>query len=1147
MNISLPLQFPHPYPFLISLPLPHQLPLSVARRLIQLCGLVAILVMAFAPVLLTSQAQAAAAAAGAEAPVDSGEANLLTNPGFEDVVNNDFPGWTRYVPMGNRNGLQISTDARSGKYSALVDVAAALKDSDSSVARLDWSQRLRYNMDLQVKPVPGEKYRFSVYYKTEGNPKGRLGVERRPHMTNVYLNLAPSPDWQYAAVEFEWPDAADWNLVFGLWAWEAREGKIWFDDARLEQVLPETEKAPVERVRWQDPAAVFSLPYTDASGLSRPYINQAKRLTFVQSLSELTAAIAAAMPGDTIILEDGEYYGYTSVIIEGKHGTEERPIVIAAKNIGQAVMRGSAQFIIKNSSYIVVEGLDFRLSSGGAPGYSGRRENSAVILHDALGARITRNRFALEEEYGGTSLRDWINVDGSRGGYNRIDHNLFENKVHNGSYIAVNADLGRNQGIDTTPRHTRIDHNHFRHMAPLGINGMEVIRLGSSGYRDMAHIEAHTIVEYNLFEQADGEKSEIISIKDSGNIIRYNTFLETAGSVVLRFGHHNSIYGNYFLGKGKPGTGGVRIYGFRQQIFNNYFADLAGPAIIFGRGSIEDPYALPKGELYYSGAEYVQMDEVEVVMNTFINNNANFDLRGDWPLEPRRTTVAHNLLVAGNNYNHIIGSSYRNLLSHDGIRWVGNMVSGPVNTLLGLSSSSEGSFIPVDLELMRSLDDIYYPVAGSPTIDAIEVGDAYGYVTRDIEGKLRDEHPDVGAFEYQGFPLVQGPLSPAEVGPFCPDERRELTFAEPLVTITSLQFTPHTSGTPVVLSGTSLLQLAGVVLGAGEADEKTSLSVDVTVSIDGAEFFSERVAVAGLTADTFAADAGFADGGFAGPGFSLEIPINTTNLDEGEHSLRLVAEVNGRRTLRELMFSVQNIEIMTPGARNVVTGKGIITIKSLLPAAEIRRVHISIDDQLIFQGEVIPDKLEFDSLSFSDGRRQLTVEVERHSGGISRISGNFKVENLWQTVDELLPPMQFFGQLLDRAQTSSRSDGWVYATEAADDFLGDDSRLTVGDGSTPQFLEWEAPNLLKAAVTVYSQEPLISPQAIEFALSPDGVTYKTIEFSISSVGRSSAGWNKYLLTAETQGQGQDSKLFRLTINPHGGEIQIGLVELTGLR
>src|SRR3954465_4249749 len=84
----------------------------------------------------------------------------------------------------------------------------------------------------------------------------------------------------------------------------------------------------------------------------------------VNSLDELSRAIAEAKPGDTIVLADGRYTSTAPVTI-AKAGTAQQPIVIEAKTVGGAEIAGAAGFKIESpSAYVVVRGFNFTHKAG---------------------------------------------------------------------------------------------------------------------------------------------------------------------------------------------------------------------------------------------------------------------------------------------------------------------------------------------------------------------------------------------------------------------------------------------------------------------------------------------------------------------------------------------------------------------------------------------------------------------------------------------------------------------------------------------------------------------------------------------------------------------------------------------------------------
>ncbi len=299
----------------------------------------------------------------------------------------------------------------------------------------------------------------------------------------------------------------------------------------------------------------------------------------------LGGAIAAAAPGDCLIVADGNHSAPT---ITAK-GTAEAPIVIRAANRLQAVFNaGSLQF--SGSAYVVVEG--FRFSGGGG-----------IRFDNSRSCRLSRSRVTL----GGGH---WIVVDGNSEG-NRIDRNELGPKNSDGNMIGPTGQSTK----------TRIDRNYLHDVSPGG-NGRETLRLGCCGAQADAH-DTFNVVEHNLLVNCSGE-AEIITVKSSSNTIRYNTFRNSRGNVTLRAGKRGTIHGNFMFGNG------IRLYDEDHKVFNNYVEGSPGPAIIVGSG--QPP-------------TNAQTRRAFIVHNTLIGTGALFG-HGRRPLGDLDTTFANNIIQA---------------------------------------------------------------------------------------------------------------------------------------------------------------------------------------------------------------------------------------------------------------------------------------------------------------------------------------------------------------------------------------------------------------------------------------------------------------------------------------------------------------------
>jgi poly(beta-D-mannuronate) lyase len=305
--------------------------------------------------------------------------------------------------------------------------------------------------------------------------------------------------------------------------------------------------------------------------------------------------------------------------------------------------------------------------------------------------------------------------------------------------------------LSDQPNHHRIDHNHFGPRPPLGENGGETIRIGTS---DWSMHDSHTLVEANLFERCNGE-GEIISSKSGGNVYRGNTFVACEGALTLRHGNRNTVEGNFFLGRHAPHTGGVRVIGEDHRVVNNYFEALAGDgprsALSVMQGIVDSPLA-----------GYFQVKRALIAFNTFVDCAVPLIIGqpgARTTLPPEDCVIANNVVVGrGPPAVRHVGERVR-------IRYAGNLVHGaPVG-----AAPADG-FRPLDPRLARAVDGLWRPGEDSPLRGAAVPG--FEAITHDIDGQPRGSASDVGCDQVSTAPILRRPLGPVDVGPgWLPAER----------------------------------------------------------------------------------------------------------------------------------------------------------------------------------------------------------------------------------------------------------------------------------------------------------------------------------------------------------------------------------------
>jgi hypothetical protein len=259
-----------------------------------------------------------------------------------------------------------------------------------------------------------------------------------------------------------------------------------------------------------------------------------QRMIDVNGAPALTAALGTAMPGDCLMLADGAYGGLT---ISAK-GTAQAPIQVRAVNLLKAT---AGALRLDKAEHVIVRGLAL----------------STILFVNSNYSRVTRCQVR------GPSSGYWVRIEEQKGCMNgcnneppgtskaaRIDHC----DIGGGS---SSSDIFNPTAFATD---SRIDHNYIH-----DTTGPHLMTVGCCGPK-YDYFESGTVIENNLFVNANGTSAEMISIKGAGVHFRYNTIRAHRGDIDIRAGRNNSIYGNYILGPGP----GIRMYEDNHRIYNNY-------------------------------------------------------------------------------------------------------------------------------------------------------------------------------------------------------------------------------------------------------------------------------------------------------------------------------------------------------------------------------------------------------------------------------------------------------------------------------------------------------------------------------------------------------------------------------------------------
>lgn len=468
-----------------------------------------------------------------------------------------------------------------------------------------------------------------------------------------------------------------------------------------------------------------------------PLVNSTKAGTItVANAAQFLEAVNKLKAGDSLEVLDGKYDLKTNAVITST-GTEQKPVVIRAKNPGGVVFVNKSYLTLRFVSYVKIEGFIFRSKNG-----------AAVTFESCTHCRVTKSEFKLID----TEENRWVYITEAESatepisGYNRIDHNKFEDKSEKGNMITTDGFHKKSPQIS---QHDLIDHNYFRNVGPRIENGMETIRLGQG---TLTGSSGFTTIEYNLFENCDGD-AEIISVKCDSNFIRYNTFRKCQGGVCLRQSSGTIIEGNFFLGEGKKETGGVRVYRSGNLIFNNYFSGLTGSgnfgALSFTNGDHETFKAHEAIHIPPSGNIFA--------FNTLAYNEHNIEIgynqKDKTSLPPKNNVIANNVIIG--NKNKLI-NYYTKPVNQI---WEGNLFYADGFSVLGIARVLPDQIREAD-PLLRQEDSIWRITKNSPAVNSA-MG-IYDFVKTDINGNLRDELKDAGAEEYSSNGLKRLPLKAAD-------------------------------------------------------------------------------------------------------------------------------------------------------------------------------------------------------------------------------------------------------------------------------------------------------------------------------------------------------------------------------------------------
>ncbi len=295
------------------------------------------------------------------------------------------------------------------------------------------------------------------------------------------------------------------------------------------------------------------------------------------SSADEVAALGEVAAGTEIVWSKGLFADQTVTLKAA--GTAENPVVLRAEEPGEVRFTGTSRLAVKGSGVVV---RDFWWQNpvavkGKAVITLDRGSEGCIVEQCAITGDKTAQAADVDAK--------WVSLYGRS---HTVRNCTFRDKRNMGTLLVVWMESG------IVPGH-RILCNRFERPLTLfdgdgkAMNGQETIRIGTS---ETSMDDARCTVEGNWFYHCHGEQAEIVSNKSCENIYRGNLFEESKGSLTLRHGNRCLVTGNFFLGNGMEGTGGVRVIGEDHTVENNYLENLRGTgyktAICLVRGQ-KDP------------------------------------------------------------------------------------------------------------------------------------------------------------------------------------------------------------------------------------------------------------------------------------------------------------------------------------------------------------------------------------------------------------------------------------------------------------------------------------------------------------------------------------------------------------------------------
>ena len=368
----------------------------------------------------------------------------------------------------------------------------------------------------------------------------------------------------------------------------------------------------------------------------------------IANYSEI-GVIAAGKPDDTFILQNGTWRDATIRITAG--GTKGHPILIKAETPGQVILSGSSSLEIR-APYVIVDGLSFK---------EGSVAKGAVIQFESDYGTVRNTAIVDYNPPDWHTPYNWVLFSGS---HNLLTRCFFRGKANMHALV---------ENSESNARYNSTTKCYFKDIPfRARVNGREIVKILGAGHVDASSPDgAYFTLEDNLFEHADGEGVEVVSLKANYNQVIHNTVIASIGSINIRRGSYEEIKGNVILGQGVAGAEGIRMSGSHNLIQGNFISG-CGYGIAVSSGEYWDKPLTPayvvndRDGRTPNKSRYPQNKYVTISQNVTVGNSGpDLDIgveeyKKHWPenqnvLIPEECVIENNRFYRPNGGISVIG------------------------------------------------------------------------------------------------------------------------------------------------------------------------------------------------------------------------------------------------------------------------------------------------------------------------------------------------------------------------------------------------------------------------------------------------------------------------------------------------------------